>query len=103
MLAAFSTGARPSEPPIIQPTRFELVINRTSANALGLKVKAIVIAFVLAEALPIPKGQGQCPSGYISEARYCVPANPNTPIAVPESPGQQCPSTMIQSGGSLHR
>jgi hypothetical protein len=62
-------------------------------------MKAIIIALVLAEALPIPKGQQQCPSGYVSEAHYCVPANPNTPIAVPKSPGQQCPSTMIQSGG----
>jgi len=37
-------GAKPSELPIIQPTRFELVINRTTANALGLKVPDRILA-----------------------------------------------------------
>jgi putative tryptophan/tyrosine transport system substrate-binding protein len=37
-------GAKPSELPIIQPTRFELVINRTTANALGLKVPDRLLA-----------------------------------------------------------
>jgi len=36
-------GARPAEMPIEQPTQFELVINRRSANALGLKIPASIL------------------------------------------------------------
>jgi ABC transporter substrate binding protein len=37
-------GATPAELPIVQPTRFELVINRTTASALGLKVPDRLVA-----------------------------------------------------------
>jgi putative ABC transport system substrate-binding protein len=37
-------GTQPSELPVVQPTRFELVINRTTANALGLKVPDKLVA-----------------------------------------------------------
>jgi putative ABC transport system substrate-binding protein len=36
-------GARPAEMPIEQPTQFELVVNRRSANALGLKIPASIL------------------------------------------------------------
>ena len=37
-------GAKPAELPVVQSTRFELVINRTTANALGLKVPDKLVA-----------------------------------------------------------
>jgi putative ABC transport system substrate-binding protein len=36
-------GARPADMPIEQPTQFELVINRRSANALGVKIPASIL------------------------------------------------------------
>ena len=37
-------GAKPAEIPVAQPTKFDLVINLTTAKALGLNVPASVLA-----------------------------------------------------------
>ena len=37
-------GAKPTELPVVQSTRFELIINRTTAKALGLKIPDNLVA-----------------------------------------------------------
>lgn len=58
-------------------------------------IMLVLIGHVRAEPMPLPK-TGQCPSGYASEASYCVPMNDKAPVAIPKV--GQCPSGFTQSG-----
>jgi hypothetical protein len=62
---------------------------------LPIILLVLLATSALAQPLPLPK-TGPCPSGYTSEASYCMPTSTRAPVAIPKV--GECPSGYVTLG-----
>lgn len=74
------------------------------AVLVGFCVMTLTVLFARSEeAVPFPRRDGNCPSGYYQSGSYCAPANRDSRPAIPRERGGSCPSGWYSSGSGCVR